>query len=493
MQKYEHLSATGTQKLSFYGCKSGKPDQLRPLSFHSYTTTPRSLSVLITASTFRRTCRPRAHRNLMRLFHRYHPPVGPEFCGTAFNAVGQIAQPHIQVLPPRANRPQHPTDTQIARVRICLHYMQRHHSPLHRQIRILPHRQTLHRHVARLRGRRNQLHLLPRQVNLVSRSSAATAFVSATLEKPFARSRSGASGSNRVGSSRAGRSGKSTHNYQHIKPQHSSKLEKSVEIPPHHRPAHTAGRFSRNALVPSALSAVPHSRPKISASTSVAAAKPSSLPQRTASRHPATASGAIPTIVPASASARSINRSGATTSSTSPIRKASAAANHLAGQHQLQRRIGCPTSRGSRCVPPYPGISPSFTSGCPIRAVSLASRIVQAIASSHPPPSANPLIHAITGLPQRLNHPEEPPARAAPSPLPSRRPAAAISLMSAPAANAFSPAPVSRITRTLTSSVKVVNACSSSLNTFAFSACSTSAGSTSPSQLVPSPHTNNVS
>ncbi len=30
-------------------------DQLRLVSFHSYTTTPRSLSVLITVSTFRRT------------------------------------------------------------------------------------------------------------------------------------------------------------------------------------------------------------------------------------------------------------------------------------------------------------------------------------------------------------------------------------------------------------------------------------------------------
>src|SRR5882757_4299158 len=30
-------------------------DQLRPLSLHSYTTTPRSLSVLITVSIFRRT------------------------------------------------------------------------------------------------------------------------------------------------------------------------------------------------------------------------------------------------------------------------------------------------------------------------------------------------------------------------------------------------------------------------------------------------------
>src|SRR5713101_6813652 len=42
---------------------------------------------------------------------------------------------------------------------------------------------------------------------------------------------------------------------------------------------------------------------------------------------------------------------------------------------------------------------PSFTSGCPSFAFLLAIRIVQESATSHPPPSANPLIAQIEGLP----------------------------------------------------------------------------------------------
>src|SRR5207245_2049329 len=43
---------------------------------------------------------------------------------------------------------------------------------------------------------------------------------------------------------------------------------------------------------------------------------------------------------------------------------------------------------------------PSFTSGWPNLAVSAAMRTWQAMASSQPPPRANPLIAARTGLPQ---------------------------------------------------------------------------------------------
>jgi len=43
---------------------------------------------------------------------------------------------------------------------------------------------------------------------------------------------------------------------------------------------------------------------------------------------------------------------------------------------------------------------PSLTSGCPNFALSAATRMVQAIAVSQPPPSAKPLTAAITGLPR---------------------------------------------------------------------------------------------
>jgi hypothetical protein len=49
---------------------------------------------------------------------------------------------------------------------------------------------------------------------------------------------------------------------------------------------------------------------------------------------------------------------------------------------------------------PPPGRTPNFTSGWPNFAVSEAIRIVQAMAVSQPPPSAKPLIAAITGLPR---------------------------------------------------------------------------------------------
>ena len=45
---------------------------------------------------------------------------------------------------------------------------------------------------------------------------------------------------------------------------------------------------------------------------------------------------------------------------------------------------------------------PNFTSGCPSFAVLLAIRIVQESASSQPPPSANPLIAQIDGLPTEV-------------------------------------------------------------------------------------------
>ena len=47
-----------------------------------------------------------------------------------------------------------------------------------------------------------------------------------------------------------------------------------------------------------------------------------------------------------------------------------------------------PTNRGSRCVPPNPGMSPRLISGCPSLAESAAMRMSQAITNSQPPPSA---------------------------------------------------------------------------------------------------------
>ena len=60
-----------------------------------------------------------------------------------------------------------------------------------------------------------------------------------------------------------------------------------------------------------------------------------------------------------------------------------------------------PTSRGSRWVPPAPGMMPSRISGWPSLALSPATRRSQHRASSQPPPSAKPVTAAMTGLGMR--------------------------------------------------------------------------------------------
>ena len=57
-----------------------------------------------------------------------------------------------------------------------------------------------------------------------------------------------------------------------------------------------------------------------------------------------------------------------------------------------------PTRRASRWVPPAAGSTDRFVSGRPKRAVSAAIRMSQDIASSQPPPRANPLTAAIVGF-----------------------------------------------------------------------------------------------
>ena len=57
-----------------------------------------------------------------------------------------------------------------------------------------------------------------------------------------------------------------------------------------------------------------------------------------------------------------------------------------------------PTTRGSRCVPPAPGVTARRTSGRPSRARSEAIRRSQHSASSSPPPSALPSIAAMVGI-----------------------------------------------------------------------------------------------
>ena len=94
-----------------------------------------------------------------------------------------------------------------------------------------------------------------------------------------------------------------------------------------------------------------------------------------------------------------------------------------------------PTARVSRCVPPMPGMMPSLISGWPNFALSAAMIRSHCMASSQPPPSAKPATAAITGLrivAARCQFAAKSPRKA------STKVLSAISLMSAPAANALS-------------------------------------------------------
>ena len=67
-------------------------------------------------------------------------------------------------------------------------------------------------------------------------------------------------------------------------------------------------------------------------------------------------------------------------------------------EHTSWIALATPTRRGSRCVPPAPGIMPSVTSGSPTTVPGSATRASQPSASSNPPPSAAPCNAATTGL-----------------------------------------------------------------------------------------------
>src|SRR5687767_10065403 len=115
---------------------------------------------------------------------------------------------------------------------------------------------------------------------------------------------------------------------------------------------------------------------------------------------------------------------------------------------------------------------PRLISGWPKRAVSAAIRSVHAIASSQPPPSAKPLIAAITGLPScSIESKICWPWRACS--LPATGESTASSLMSAPATKAFSPLPVRTIARTPASALNAAMALASSVSVWLFRALRT--------------------
>src|SRR5215467_3623856 len=138
-----------------------------------------------------------------------------------------------------------------------------------------------------------------------------------------------------------------------------------------------------------------------------------------------------------------------TTRSTRPMRSASAAGTRMPVRI-ISRALPRPTRRGSRWVPPPPGMMARLISVRPSCASSAAMRISQARASSRPPPRAKPWTAAMMGCEHRSIS-----ARKSSRLRDSRKwvgvGGSRNSRMSAPAQKARSPAPVMTTTLTVSS------------------------------------------
>ena len=100
---------------------------------------------------------------------------------------------------------------------------------------------------------------------------------------------------------------------------------------------------------------------------------------------------------PARAIAAASSDCAGTTWSTRPSFSASSAFTGLLFMI-ISSAFGRPTRRGSRCVPPKPGMTPSWSSGSPSCALGVHTRALHAMASSSPPPSARFSMAATVGF-----------------------------------------------------------------------------------------------
>ena len=209
------------------------------------------------------------------------------------------------------------------------------------------------------------------------------------------------------------------------------------------QPVQVGERFSMKARIPSRWSSVAKSSKKAARSARRPAVSDRSAAASTERLAARTASGGIAAIVSASSSAASTVSAAGTTFVTSPAAFASAAG--IARPVRISSMASAdPTARVRRCVPPAPGITPIRISGWPNWASSPATMRSHVMASSQPPPSAKPRTAAISGSPMApmRSHAVKWPSACSRSGLWS-----ASSTMSAPAANARSPAPVRTMTR----------------------------------------------
>src|SRR5581483_1925936 len=159
------------------------------------------------------------------------------------------------------------------------------------------------------------------------------------------------------------------------------------------RPAYFGARFSRKLALPSrASSVVAASAPAIDSS---AAAKPSPLPASISCLASCAETGARrQTSCATSPALTSASSTGGSLSS--PMRNASCA-EILRPVNASNFTCAGPMSLATRCVPDQPGQVPMAASGSPKPAPLPAMRMSATAASSRPPPSAWPLMAAISG------------------------------------------------------------------------------------------------
>src|SRR5262249_51081567 len=169
---------------------------------------------------------------------------------------------------------------------------------------------------------------------------------------------------------------------------------------PNQRPAKVAfpGPLSMKLRIPVRWSSVANSAAKFSRSISRPVSRSTSSPASMACLAARRATAGPVAYRATRARATGSTWSSGATGSTRPIRSASAAPTKRPVNTMSLARAG-PMSRGSRWVPPAPGMMPSRISGWPSWAPSPATRKSAHSASSRPPPSAYPVTAATTGLP----------------------------------------------------------------------------------------------
>jgi len=105
--------------------------------------------------------------NFMSLFDGNYAAIGPGIFRNCVEGGGKVGHAYVQIATACADRSQHSTNAEVAGVGIRDDYMKGCHCSLHSDVRIFPEIEALYGHVAGLRGRGDELHLLAGEISLL--------------------------------------------------------------------------------------------------------------------------------------------------------------------------------------------------------------------------------------------------------------------------------------------------------------------------------------